>query len=117
MKVPVQRIIEVWADWEALGRATRMGTRTATLARGKEVFSFAYDPAWLKSGYAQSLDPTLRLFSGPQYPSAGRANFGMFLDSTPDRFGGCFKREGETSGILLHIKRDSRISAASICPQ
>jgi serine/threonine-protein kinase HipA len=87
MKIPTQRGIEVWADWEALGQPTRLGTLTATLARGREIFAFAYDPAWLKSGQAQVLDPALRLFSGPQYPSGGRMNFGMFLDSAPDRWG------------------------------
>ena len=87
MKPSVQREIEVWADWEALTQPTRMGTLIATPARGKEIFSFAYDPAWLKSGSAQSLDPSLFLFSGPQYPSVHKPNFGLFLDSSPDRWG------------------------------
>jgi len=87
MKSSFQRDIEVWADWEALDQPTRMGILTATPARGKEIFSFAYDVGWLKSGFAQSLDPSLLLFSGPQYPSAKRANFGLFLDSSPDRWG------------------------------
>ena len=87
MKPSAQRIIEVWADWEALGPPQQMGTLTATPARGKEIFAFAYDSAWLKSRTAQSLDPSLRLFSGPQYPSINRSNFGIFLDSSPDRWG------------------------------
>lgn len=87
MKPPLQRVIEVWADWEALGQPVRLGTLTATPARGKEIFAFEYDPAWLKSGQGQSLDPALRLFSGPQYPSADKTGFGMFLDSAPDRWG------------------------------
>lgn len=87
MTSPAQRVIEVSADWEALGQPVRLGTLTATPARGKEIFAFAYDSGWLKSGHAQSLDPSLRLFSGPQYPSAGKANFGLFLDSSPDRWG------------------------------
>jgi serine/threonine-protein kinase HipA len=87
MKSPVQRVIEVWADWVALGQPTPLGTLTVMPARGKEIFSFAYDSAWLKSEQAQVLDPALRLFSGPQYPSSDKTNFGMFLDSAPDRWG------------------------------
>ncbi len=79
MKPPVQRVLEVWADWAALGRPTLLGRLTATPTRGKEIFAFEYDPAWLKSDHAQSLDPSLRLFSGPQYPSVGKTSFGMFL--------------------------------------
>ncbi|MFT5206571.1 MAG: serine/threonine-protein kinase HipA, partial [Candidatus Omnitrophota bacterium] len=56
-------------------------------SRGKEVFSFEYDKAWLKSSYAQSLDPDLSLFSGPQYARDDHPNFGLFLDSSPDRWG------------------------------
>ena len=87
MKLPVQRVIEVCADWATLGQPTRLGALTATPTRGKEIFAFEYDSAWLKSGQAQVLDPALRLFSGPQYPSADKTSFGMFLDSAPDRWG------------------------------
>ena len=99
MKSPAQRDIEVWADWETLGQPAKLGTLTATPARGKEIFAFAYDPAWLKGGNAQSLDPSLRLFSGPQYPSAGKTNFGLFLDSSPDRWGQLLmdRREAQTA--------------------
>ena len=64
-----------------------MGTLYATPSRGKEVFSFEYDPAWLKSSHALTLDPSLGLFSGPQYARDGQDNFGLFLDSSPDRWG------------------------------
>src|SRR6185312_5401638 len=82
-----RRIIEVWADWQTLGQPARLGTLTATPARGKEIFSFTYEHTWLQGGRSQSLDPALRLFAGPQYPSGGNTNFGMFLDSAPDRWG------------------------------
>ena len=84
---PVQRAIEVWADWAGMGRPQRVGTLYATPARGKEIFSFEYAPEWLRSEYAQGLDPALLQFTGPQYPAYDKANFGMFLDSAPDRWG------------------------------
>ena len=64
-----------------------LGILHADLVRGKEVFSFEYDAAWLESGCAQSLDPDLQLYSGPQYLGEGKSNFGIFLDSSPDRWG------------------------------
>jgi len=65
-----------------------MGTLHADLVRGDEVFSFSYDPKWLKSADAMLLDPDLGFYEGSQYlPNTKRANFGVFLDSSPDRWG------------------------------
>ena len=46
-----------------------------------------YDKTWLQSPHLQELDPDLRLFPGPQYAREGIDNFGIFLDSSPDRWG------------------------------
>jgi len=64
-----------------------MGLLHATPTRGKEVFAFTYNDEWLASSHAHVLDPSLRLLSGPQHAPQGRENFGVFLDSSPDRFG------------------------------
>ncbi len=82
-----QRIIEVCADWVGLRGPTLMGTLYATPSRGKDIFSFEYHPDWLAGPHAQSLDPALGLFSGPQYAPPDQNNFGVFLDSCPDRWG------------------------------
>jgi serine/threonine-protein kinase HipA len=82
-----QRSILVYADWMNLGQPTLMGTLHATQVRGKEVFSFEYDDDWLKSRNILILDPDLQLFSGQQYLAEGKTNFGIFLDSSPDRWG------------------------------
>jgi serine/threonine-protein kinase HipA len=74
--------VDVWFDGER-----RVGTLRAAIARGKQVFSFEYDPTWLATGPATALDPALRPVRGPQYPAAGRETFGVFLDSAPDRWG------------------------------
>ena len=81
-----QRAILVYADWIGFEQPTHMGTLYATYARGKEIFSFEYNEAWLKSS-AHHLDPDLQLYSGQQYLSEGKSNFGIFLDSSPDRWG------------------------------
>ncbi len=79
--------IEVCAHWKGMKLPVKMGTLYATPTRGKETFSFEYDPEWLKGELAQVHDPSLILFEGPQYAPVGQNNFGVFLDSAPDRWG------------------------------
>ena len=79
--------ILVYADWLELEGPALMGTLSVTHTKGREIFSFAYDKAWLVRGLAQNLDPDLQLFAGTQYLSTGKRNFGIFLDSSPDRWG------------------------------
>lgn len=75
-----------------------MGVLTAERLRGKEIFSFEYDKKWLKSSYAQILDPDLQLYQGPQYLYDGnKQSFGMFLDSSPDRWGRVLMRRREAA--------------------
>ena len=64
-----------------------MGILSVVHTRGHGIFSFAYDKKWLEKGSAQELDPELRLYGGSQYLAAGKKNFGIFLDSSPDRWG------------------------------
>jgi len=59
--------IIVYADWQELPTAMKMGMLRADQVRGEEVFSFEYDEQWLQSGFAQVLDPDLRLFTGPHH--------------------------------------------------
>ena len=84
-KKETQRIIHVYADWQELGGPVLIGLLKSTQYR-KEVFSFEYDEAWLKS-HAQMLDPDLQLLKGAQYLNTEKTNFGMFTDSSPDRWG------------------------------
>ena len=86
-KRQTQKAMQVCAHWRGMDEPMLMGTLHAAPSRGKEVFSFEYDQAWLESSQAQVLDPNLGLFSGPQYARDGHDNFGVFLDSCPDRWG------------------------------
>ncbi|TNE81229.1 MAG: type II toxin-antitoxin system HipA family toxin [Bacteroidetes bacterium] len=74
-----------------------MGTLHSELLRGKEVFSFEYENAWLQSEYAQVLDPDLDLYEGLHYLNEGKPNFGLFLDSSPDRWGRILMRKREAA--------------------
>ena len=82
-----QKQILVYADWENFKQPIFMGTLAVTQARGKEVFSFEYDEDWLSNQTAHYLDPNLGMFKGRQYLPDDKSNFGIFLDSSPDRWG------------------------------
>ena len=104
-----QRTIFVFADWENLTASTLMGTLKSVEVKGREVFSFEYDTAWLKSGNAQDIDPDLRLFSGPQYLNDDKSNFGLFLDSSPDRWGKLLMRRREAAMARKEGRTEQRL--------
>ena len=74
--------IWVWLDDPAFGPLQRIGT----LSRGERgSIRFAYESDWLKYAHAFPLDPELDLAAGEFFP--GDSNFGIFMDSCPDRWG------------------------------
>ncbi len=74
--------IWVWLDDSAFGPIQQIGT----LSRGdRGSVRFAYDASWLKHAHAFPLDPELDLTAGEFFP--GDSNFGVFMDSCPDRWG------------------------------
>ncbi|GHV73776.1 toxin HipA [Spirochaetia bacterium] len=64
-----------------------MGILHSDIIRGKEVFSFTGGDKWLEYKEFRNLDPDLGAFQGRQYIRDGKPNFGLFLDSAPDRWG------------------------------
>jgi serine/threonine-protein kinase HipA len=86
-----------------------MGCLQATPARGKEIFSFEYDRSWLASGFRQQLDPSLAHYRGPQYPGGGREHFGLFLDSSPDRWGRMLMRRREAQLARAERRAERRL--------
>lgn len=83
------KFIAVYADWTPESKPFRLGTLWPYAARGDETFAFEYAPTALKRPElaAYQLDTYLYLHTGPQYCPQGLANFGLFLDSSPDRWG------------------------------
>jgi len=79
--------IIVYGDWLEKQEPVKMGILRVESVRNEEIFSFEYNDSWLKKGQAQELDPELKLYSGRQYLSGTKPNFGIFLDSAPDRWG------------------------------
>ncbi len=87
----------VFADWQELKKPTLMGTLHVTPSKGTEIFSFEYAKTWLESGYSQQIDPDLQMYSGQQFTSDKKSNFGVFLDSSPDRWGRVLMKRREAA--------------------
>ena len=101
--------ILVYADWFELKGPTKMGTLSVTHVKGREVFSFAYDKDWLQKGESRMLDPDLQLFSGPQYLAPDKKNFGIFLDSSPDRWGHLLLKRSEAIAARLEKRKEKTL--------
>ena len=64
-----------------------LGKLYVDVIRGFESYSFEYDDEWLKrTKMSVSIDPDLLPYGGRQYPN-GKSIFGVFADTSPDRWG------------------------------
>lgn len=92
-----KRSIYVYADWPGIEKPFLIGILHSDRLKGKEIFSFEYDEDWLQNGPSQLLDPSLQLYSGLHYLDEKQINFGIFLDSSPDRWGRILMRRREAA--------------------
>ena len=84
--VSKEKTIFVYDDFSRQN-PTLMGILYVNSLKGGESYSFEYDREWLKKTSLKiTLDPELMPYSGRQYPF-GKAIFGLFSDSSPDRWG------------------------------
>lgn len=74
--------LEVCLDCD-LGPACPVGT----LAHDRGQIRFHYNSDWLRDPRAFALDPDLSLDDAPFFPRPELGNFGIFMDSSPDRWG------------------------------
>jgi serine/threonine-protein kinase HipA len=101
----VSNDIEVFvADGERNILAGRMYPH---LRRGSESASFIYDNEYLANPGAYQLDPALPLVTGTLQTPVGRALFGGFADSLPDRWG----------RTLIQRAERARAQAAATAPR
>jgi len=82
-----KKTILVYAHWQEFTNPIQMGNLEVTQMKGKESFSFEYTKEWLQSEFAYPIDPDLQFFSGQFFPRDEKPNFGVFFDSSPDRWG------------------------------
>ncbi len=76
------RAVEVWLDAD-VSPLSRVGT----LHDDRGQVRFHYDRDWIGGPHAFALDPDLSLDAQPFFPRPETGNFGVFLDSSPDRWG------------------------------
>jgi len=74
--------LEVWLD-DDLGPSCQVGV----MAHDRGQIRFRYQREWLQDPRAFALDPDLSLDDHPFFPRPELGNFGIFLDSSPDRWG------------------------------
>ena len=55
------------------------------------------------------LDPDLRLFTGSQYITDEKPNFGIFLDSSPDRWGRTLMKRREALQAREEKRKERRL--------
>lgn len=101
--------IEVYAHWQGLEEPFLMGILYSERLKGKELFSFEYDKAWLQDGPSQLLDPNLKLYSGLHFLSDEHENFGIFLDSSPDRWGRILMRRREAVMARIENREEQKL--------
>ena len=82
--------LEVWLDCD-LCPMQKLGM----LSHDRGQVRFFYDREWLKQPIAFSIDPQLSLDAAPFFPKPEAGNFGIFLDSSPDRWGQALMRRRE----------------------
>jgi serine/threonine-protein kinase HipA len=99
--------VEVCIDLERFGHPVLMGLLHRQQSGAGEIFSFEYDRPWLEQPEVFSFDPDLALAAGHQYPAPQRKNFGIFLDSAPDRWGRVLMQRRENARAR-HEKRKPR---------
>lgn len=110
MNKALQVCIEVNAHWVGLSQPTLMGVLRATPLRGKEIFSFEYNHDWLSSNQTYALDPSLQLYQGIQYAPHEQENFGIFLDSSPDRWGRFLMNRREAQLARKEGRKERKLS-------
>jgi serine/threonine-protein kinase HipA len=97
--------VQVNVDLERFAQPALMGELHCQQSRSGEIFSFNYDEAWLAGAETFAFDPDLALVAGHQYPASDRANFGIFLDSSPDRWGRVLMQHRENSRARQEQRR------------
>lgn len=117
--------IWVYAHWLGMRAPKLIGQLSAQQAKGRKAFGFTYDPTWIQSEEQVLLDPDIGWYTGSQFP-VGKNNFGLFLDSMPDRWGRMLmerraiasaKEAGEPKKLfydidfLLGVQDESRMGA------
>lgn len=104
----MDRELYVYADLN--GAAHLVGRLWVRFVRRRESATFEYDPAWLGNPLRFELEPALTLGSGPHHARAGKALFGAFGDSAPDRWGRMLLQREERRKAAAERRRPNTLA-------
>ena len=85
--------LEVWIDADFIGEMIKI----ETLAKDGWSVRFNYDHRWLEHPRCFNIDPHLFQDNSVFHPDPGAGNFGIFMDSSPDRWGQTLMKRGARS--------------------
>jgi len=106
------REIHVFGDWLELDEPKKIGTLRAEIIHGSEMLSFEYSDSWLERRSAMLIDPELQFVQGRQYlTNKNRPNFGVFLDSSPDRWGQMIVKRREAVDARQEQRKQKQLFA------
>lgn len=91
-------------DAAELGPRRPVGALACERGRGESVISFSYEPGWVGANEAFTLDPSLPLYEGEQYPPRMP---GIVSDAAPDRWGRTLLERREVQ-LARHQARELR---------
>ena len=94
-----QSALEVWLDCDL-----QPPCLVGTLSHDRGQIRFHYNRDWLKNPRAFAVDPDLSLDEHPFFPKPELGNFGIFMDSSPDRWGQTLMKRREA----LQAKDENR---------
>lgn len=95
-----QEGIEVWVDCDLCPAPEMVGR----LFMDSGVARFSYTESWLQAEHSFRIDPQLELFDGDFFNISGGGNFGVFSDTSPDRWGRTLMKRREA----LEARENSR---------
>lgn len=120
----MEKKIFVYEDFSS-AEPQKLGVLYVDSLRGTEHYSFEYDEEWLRNtNFRYHLDPDLSMFTGRQYTT--KQIFGLFADSSPDRWGRVLMKRREAiqarkedrkpnklydSDFLLGVYDETRVGA------
>ena len=93
--------LEVWLDCD-LAPVSMVGK----LSHDRGQIRFRYAKEWLQKPWSFMVDPSLTLDDAPFFPNPDLGNFGIFLDSSPDRWGQTLMKRREA----LMAKDEGRVT-------
>lgn len=86
--------LEVWIDTLMIEPDP---VRVGFLKHDRGNIRFEYDSKWLEHPKRFDIDPDLSLGGSVFHPNPAQGNFGIFLDSSPDRWGQTLMKRSEAT--------------------